>query len=638
MITRPPALGWPETGDMARRLQALEDTATCTDATLVRAASVNDEAALTELYRRHAPAAARVARCVAANPEDAADAVAEAFTRVFAALTSGRVGTLDFRSYVLAATRNAAIDNLRRADRVGPAGDPATFDRTEALGGPPDELVAGEESALIAQAFRDLPERWQSVLWLTEVERVTPSQAAGVLGLSPNNVSQLAVRARARLRERYLQALVHNHAAPACQATVDRLGAYVAGTLTDRRRAEVEAHLAGCPECLRRRADVEELGASLRRAVPVPAAVLGILSRLDRSGDDGAPPPPADAAPRRAHARSASTKAPQTAANAVARTATAVARSPVIHALATNAVATMAPVVAADRVRRAVAAVVAALAALVPALGGGGEPRPAASGAGTAPPVTAIAPPPPPADPVPESAQPPPPPPPEPPAPAPAPARRAAPVAAARPAAFTSHPRTLVAEAVGGSVAVFGSPDALEPLRALANPQPSGAPLVLLVLEQYGDWLHVLLPVRPNGSTGWVRAEEVAVAENTYSIVIELGAHQITVFNGHRVVHNEVIGVGTSNTPTPGGLYYIKELIEPTNEGGVYGPYAFGLSGFSEVLQRFGGGDGTIGIHGTNDPSSLGRDVSHGCIRMSNAGITALAHTVPLGTPVEVRA
>ncbi|HEX2042847.1 MAG TPA: sigma-70 family RNA polymerase sigma factor [Acidimicrobiales bacterium] len=626
---------------MARRLQALEDTATCTDAALVRAASVNDEAALAELYRRHAPAAARVARSVAANREDAADAVAEAFTRVFAALTSGRVGTLDFRSYLLAATRNVAIDNLRRSDRVGPAGDPATFDRTEARGGPSDELVAGEESALIAQAFRDLPERWQSVLWLTEVERVTPSEAAGVLGLSANNVSQLAVRARARLRERYLQALVHNHAAPACQATVDRLGAHVAGTLTDRRRAEVERHLAACPECRRRRADVEELGASLRRAVPVPAAVLGALARLGRTGDDGAPPPPADAAPRRALERSASAEVASAASNPVVTAVRAVAGSPINQALATNAVATMAPVAAADPVRRVMAAIVAALAALVPALGGGDQRGPAASRAATALPVTAIASPPPPAAPGPESAQPPPPPPPPPtpaPAPAPAPSAAAAPVPAARPAAFTAHPQTLVAEAVAGSVAVFGSPDALEPLRALANPQPSGAPLVLLVLEQYGDWLHVLLPVRPNGTTGWVRAEEVAVAENTYSVVVELGAHQITVFNGHRVVHNEVIGVGTSNTPTPGGLYYIKELIQPTNEGGVYGPYAFGLSGFSEVLQSFGGGDGTIGIHGTNDPSSLGRDVSHGCIRMSNAGITALAGMLPLGTPVEVRA
>lgn len=60
--------------------------------------------------------------------------------------------------------------------------------------------------------------------------------------------------------------------------------------------------------------------------------------------------------------------------------------------------------------------------------------------------------------------------------------------------------------------------------------------------------------------------------------------------------------------------------------------------GFSGVLVDFAGGDGMIGIHGTNDPSSIGRDSSHGCIRMSNEGITKLAESVPLGVPVEIRA
>ena len=643
----------------ARRLRASEDTANCSDAALVRAASTNDHAAIAELYRRHAPAAERVARSVAGNNDDADDAVAEAFTRVFAALTSRRVGTLDFRSYVVAATRNAAIDHLRRSGRVGPSGDLAAIDNVEPGAGPPDHLLAGEESALMAQAFRDLPERWQSVLWLTEVERVTPAEAAGVLGLSANNVSQLALRARARLRERYLQGLVHNHAGPGCQSTVDRLGAYVAGTLTRRRRAGVEEHLAGCLPCRRRQADLEELGASLRRAVPVPLAAAGLLRRLGRQGGGGgAPPaqagptePDADAAPasaspavdtvrRRAVAGRASADAAHAVADPVVRLVTSVAGSPVTHALATNAVATMAPVAAADPVRRWMAAVVAAVVALVPGMRGGGDARPPAARPEASVAAPLAAPPPPePADPGAGSgaAEPPPPPAPDPAPAAPGPPAAPPPAVVARPAAFTSHPRSAVAEAVGPSVTVFDSPGGAVS-RVLGSPQPSGAPLVLLVVEQYDGWLHVLLPVRPNGSTGWVRAEEVEVTEHTYSIVIELGAHQITVFDGHQVILNEVIGVGTANTPTPGGLYYTKELIEPTNPGGAYGPYAYGLSGFSEVLDSFGGGDGTLGIHGTNDPSSLGRRVSHGCIRMSNAGITRLAGILPLGVPVEVRA
>ena len=56
------------------------------------------------------------------------------------------------------------------------------------------------------------------------------------------------------------------------------------------------------------------------------------------------------------------------------------------------------------------------------------------------------------------------------------------------------------------------------------------------------------------------------------------------------------------------------------------------------MLTSFAGGDGVIGIHGTNDPSTLGKDVSHGCIRMSNSGITKLAKILPLGVPVQITA
>ena len=165
---------------------------------------------------------------------------------------------------------------------------------------------------------------------------------------------------------------------------------------------------------------------------------------------------------------------------------------------------------------------------------------------------------------------------------------------------------------------------------------------MLLITEQRAGWFQVLLPIRPNGSRGWIRADQVRVESHTFSIVVELGAHRITAYQGTDVLVSERIGVGTSAAPTPGGLFYIKELFQPVDSagrldpGGPYGPYAYGLSGYSEVLFDFAGGDGQFGIHGTNDPDGLGHDVSHGCIRMSNVGITFLARTLPLGVPVEI--
>lgn len=204
----------------------------------------------------------------------------------------------------------------------------------------------------------------------------------------------------------------------------------------------------------------------------------------------------------------------------------------------------------------------------------------------------------------------------------------------------TTIPFRLVAEVRPDlkSVDVFDAPDAPAPKTQLSNPDPMGVPRVFLVDEGQGSsWLKVDLPVRPNGSTGFVRSSDVNLAEDTWRIRVELTGHRITVWNGADVVHTEPVGVGTAASPTPPGEYYVTEaLTVPSWQRSAYGPYAFGISAHSDVYTTFGGGDGSIGIHGTGDPSSLGKDASHGCIRLSNDGITSLIHTVPLGTPVQI--
>ena len=170
----------------------------------------------------------------------------------------------------------------------------------------------------------------------------------------------------------------------------------------------------------------------------------------------------------------------------------------------------------------------------------------------------------------------------------------------------------------------------------LSDPIDSGAPLVLLVTGTQPGWLQVLLPVRPNGSRAWVREEDVTVEEDDWRIEVHLADHQLVVFNGPEVWMAEPIAVGREPTPTPGGTFYLIELLQPPDPDGAYGPYAYGLSGFSDDLTSFNGGDGRLGLHGTSDPGSLGLDVSAGCIRVSNEAITQLARTLPLGTPVVI--
>ncbi|WP_062206063.1 L,D-transpeptidase [Demequina salsinemoris] len=175
---------------------------------------------------------------------------------------------------------------------------------------------------------------------------------------------------------------------------------------------------------------------------------------------------------------------------------------------------------------------------------------------------------------------------------------------------------------------------------------PDQTPLVMLVTESgegagaAGDagWYEVYLPVRPNGSTGWVRASDVEVDTTRFWISVDLSEFTLTVHEGTDVVLTTQIGVGRDDRPTPGGVYYLKELLKVPNPAGAYGPYAYGLSGFQSTLETFNGGDAVIGIHGTNDDTSFGRVVSSGCMRLPNAVITELAEEIgpPLGTPVYI--
>ena len=195
---------------------------------------------------------------------------------------------------------------------------------------------------------------------------------------------------------------------------------------------------------------------------------------------------------------------------------------------------------------------------------------------------------------------------------------------------------SVVAHARGSRTKVFRSSSASKPFTTLMSPTQVGAPLVFLVTKESDEWVRVLLPIRPNGSQGWVRTSEVKLLEHRYRIEVDLSAHRITVTKGERTLLKAPVGIGTQDTPTPGGLFYIKELLEPPDPDTIYGRYAYGLSGFSNRLKSFAGGEGVIGIHGTNAPWSVGKTVSHGCIRMYNEDIAKLVPYLPLGTPVRI--
>ena len=89
---------------------------------------------------------------------------------------------------------------------------------------------------------------------------------------------------------------------------------------------------------------------------------------------------------------------------------------------------------------------------------------------------------------------------------------------------------------------------------------------------------------------------------------------------GSKVIKTYPITVGKMVTPTPPGSYTI--INKDTNPPPPFGVLWMGLS------------RPHYGIHGTNDPSSIGKNQSHGCIRMYNDDVLELSSKTPIGTTV----
>lgn len=184
-------------------------------------------------------------------------------------------------------------------------------------------------------------------------------------------------------------------------------------------------------------------------------------------------------------------------------------------------------------------------------------------------------------------------------------------------------------------VTVYGAATGDDVSQTVEGVGDYGQQQVFLVLGEQDGRLDVLLPVRPNGSRGWIDPGVVDVASHDYQIQVSLSGFRMMVQQGSEVVIDTAIGVGTEDTPTVGGDFYTWVLIAPTNSG--YGSYAYGLSGFS-TLEQFAGGDGRMGIHGTADESTIGTNVSHGCVRVPDDVVVEMVEDIglPLGVPVTV--
>lgn len=204
----------------------------------------------------------------------------------------------------------------------------------------------------------------------------------------------------------------------------------------------------------------------------------------------------------------------------------------------------------------------------------------------------------------------------------------------------------LIGTVTGYQIEARMGPDLATPLIGrFSGTNDFGSPRVFLLqpdsvaetgyLPEDASWVRALLPIEPNGTLGYLPVEDLEITTTAYRIIIDRSAFELTLLKGSEIVFQAPVGIGDGLTPTPGGRFYLTALLEPPDPDTVYGQWAYGTSGFSEALDT-GPFSGVIGIHGTNDPSSVGHGVSHGCIRMRNEDIGYLVPLLPLGTPVDI--
>ena len=180
------------------------------------------------------------------------------------------------------------------------------------------------------------------------------------------------------------------------------------------------------------------------------------------------------------------------------------------------------------------------------------------------------------------------------------------------------------------------------PLRMVQARRPlTGARTVLPVLGHktaaHGvRWLHVGLPGRPNGGTGWIRQSGTIASTTSWHVLVHTSTRRVIVYRNGRPVRTVKAVVGKPSTPTPHGEFFVEEAVR-LRAVDVGAPFALALSARSNVLQEFAGGPGQIGLHGlANVGGVLGTAVSHGCVRLDNDVMRWLVVHVGPGVPVTI--
>ena len=161
-----------------------------------------------------------------------------------------------------------------------------------------------------------------------------------------------------------------------------------------------------------------------------------------------------------------------------------------------------------------------------------------------------------------------------------------------------------------------------------------GSPRVLAVVEQRTGWLGVLTEQEP-GKVAWIPGDAAELLLEPWALKIDLSARRVTVSHEGEVVRRFTVGIGAPGSPTPTGRFGVTDTLRLTG-GSPYGCCAIALTARQKSIpQGWTGGD-RVAIHGTDNPASIGKAVSHGCLRSAEDDLRWLLARIPLGSHVEI--
>jgi lipoprotein-anchoring transpeptidase ErfK/SrfK len=208
--------------------------------------------------------------------------------------------------------------------------------------------------------------------------------------------------------------------------------------------------------------------------------------------------------------------------------------------------------------------------------------------------------------------------------------------------AASSHPLTVPASGY------------IESTKIIVRAKPSGQARVVATLSQFESdfrprvvlaldakpnrrgtaaaWYKISLPGRPNGRTGWVKADGLTMKPVYRQIVIRRSLRTLELRDHGRLLLRTKVAIGAPGMETPTGMFYVIWGFRPPNP--FLGVWAFATSAYSSLSEWPGGG--IVGIHGTSAPQLLGQAVSHGCVRVSNSAVLVLKRYVRPGTPIRI--